>query len=367
GELTRLRDVARVELGTSEYGILGYLDGMPAVAIAIFQAPGSNALQLADEVRARMDELSRNFPEGVEYRVVYDPTQFVRHSIDAVIKTLLEAILLVVLVVVLFLQTWRASIIPLVAVPVSIVGTFAVLLMLGFSINTLSLFGLVLAIGIVVDDAIVVVENVERNIADGLSPRAATFKAMDEVSGPIIAIALVLTAVFIPIAFIGGLTGSFYRQFAITIAISTLISAFNSLTLSPALAAALLKPHDAPKDALTRFLDRTAGLAFRPFNRFFTRASDNYSRGVAGVLRRRAWAVLVYGGLLALGGLALLRVPGGFVPVQDKDYLIAFAQLPDAASLERTEEVMRRMSDILAAEEGVESVIAFSGMAVTAG
>jgi multidrug efflux pump len=367
GELTRLRDVARVELGTSEYGILGYLDGMPAVAIAIFQAPGSNALQLADNVRATMEDLARNFPEGLEYRVVYDPTQFVRHSIDAVVETLLEAILLVVLVVVLFLQTWRASIIPLLAVPVSIVGTFAVLHLLGFSINTLSLFGLVLAIGIVVDDAIVVVENVERNIADGLSPRAATFKAMDEVSGPIIAIALVLTSVFIPIAFIGGLTGSFYRQFAITIAISTLISAFNSLTLSPALAAVLLKPHDAPKDVVTRFLDRTLGGVFRPFNRFFTRASQRYSRGVAQVLRKSAVAMLVYGGLLLLGAFALMRVPQGFVPVQDKDYIIAFAQLPDAASLERTEEVISRMKDLIFEEEGVESVIAFSGLSVTAG
>ncbi|HWL62554.1 MAG TPA: multidrug efflux RND transporter permease subunit [Steroidobacteraceae bacterium] len=367
GELTRLRDVARIELGTSEYGILGYLDGMPAVAIAIFQAPGSNALELADNVRATMQDLSRNFPEGVEYRVIYDPTQFVRHSIDAVVETLVEALLLVVLVVVLFLQTWRASIIPLLAVPVSIVGTFAVLHLLGFSINTLSLFGLVLAIGIVVDDAIVVVENVERNIADGLSPRDATFKAMDEVSGPIIAIALVLTAVFIPIAFIGGLTGSFYRQFAITIAISTLISAFNSLTLSPALAAALLKPHDAPKDLFTRFLDRTGGWVFRPFNRFFTRASGSYSRGVGRVLRKSAVAIAVYAGLLLLGGLALIRVPGGFVPVQDKDYIIAFAQLPDAATLERTEEVIKRISDTLAQEEGVEAVIAFSGMSVTAG
>jgi hydrophobe/amphiphile efflux-1 (HAE1) family protein len=367
GELTRLKDVARVELGTSEYGILGYLDGMPAVAIAIFQAPGSNALQLADDVRATMEDLSRNFPAGVEYRVVYDPTQFVRDSIDKVVETLVEALILVVLVVVLFLQTWRASIIPLAAVPVSIVGTFAVLHLLGFSINTLSLFGLVLAIGIVVDDAIVVVENVERNISNGLSPREATFKAMDEVSGPIIAIALVLTAVFVPIAFLGGLTGSFYRQFAVTIAISTIISAFNSLTLSPALAAALLRPHDAPPDRVSRFLDRTLGWVFRPFNRFFVRASEKYSRGVAGVLRKTGIAMIVYVGLLALGGFALLKVPGGFVPTADKDYIIAFTQLPDAASLDRTEDVIRRMSQIIAEEEGVESIIAFSGMSVTAG
>ncbi len=367
GEVTRLADVARIELGTQDYGIVGYLDKNPAVAIAIFQAPGSNALQLSTDVKAAMDDMARNFPEGLEYRVIYDPTNFVRHSITAVIETLIEALILVVLVVVLFLQSWRASIIPLAAVPVSIIGTFAVLLMAGFSINTLSLFGLVLAIGIVVDDAIVVVENVERNIEAGLSPRDATFKAMDEVSGPIIAIALVLTAVFIPIAFIGGLTGEFYRQFAVTIAISTLISAFNSLTLSPALAAVLLKPHGAKPDLATRILDRGAGWIFRPFNRFFHRASDAYSRGVGRVIRVAGLALLVYAGLLALGALGFMRVPQGFVPVQDKDYVIAFAQLPDASSLNRTEEVIRRMSDIFVAEEGVESVIAFSGMNVQSG
>ncbi|MGC4028943.1 MAG: multidrug efflux RND transporter permease subunit [Steroidobacteraceae bacterium] len=367
GDVTRLRDVARIELGSAEYGIGSYLDGMPAVAIAIFQAPGSNALALADDVKAAMRQMQRSFPEGVEYRVVYDPTNFVRHSIDAVVTTLFEALVLVVLVVVLFLQSWRASIIPLAAVPVSIVGTFAVLLAMGFSINTLSLFGLVLAIGIVVDDAIVVVENVERNIAAGLSPRDATFRAMDEVSGPIIAIALVLTAVFLPIAFLGGLTGEFYRQFAVTIAISTLISAFNSLTLSPALAAALLKPHSVRSDAVTRIIDRVAGPVFRPFNRFFTRASASYSRGVSWTLRRTGLALAVYALLLGFGALGFLKVPGGFVPVQDKDFLIAFAQLPDAASLSRTEAVMKRVGDILAAEEGVESVITFSGMSVTGG
>ncbi|RYZ68605.1 MAG: efflux RND transporter permease subunit, partial [Proteobacteria bacterium] len=367
GEVTRLKDVARIELGTQDYCIVGYLDKNPAVAIAIFQAPGSNALQLSTDVKAAMDDMARNFPEGLEYRVIYDPTNFVRHSITAVIETLVEALILVVLVVVLFLQSWRASIIPLAAVPVSIIGTFAVLLMAGFSINTLSLFGLVLAIGIVVDDAIVVVENVERNIEAGLSPRDATFKAMDEVSGPIIAIALVLTAVFIPIAFIGGLTGEFYRQFAVTIAISTLISAFNSLTLSPALAAVLLKPHGGKPDFATRVIDKGAGWIFRPFNRFFHRASESYGRGVGRVIRVSGLAVLVYAGLLALGALGFMRVPQGFVPVQDKDYVIAFAQLPDASSLNRTEEVIRRMSDIFVAEEGVESVIAFSGMNVQSG
>src|SRR5437879_3708042 len=277
GEVTRLRDIARIELGASEYALRSLLDNKPAVAIGIFQAPGSNALQISDNVRATMAEIKRNMPEGVSYQIVYDPTQFVRSSIESVVHTLLEAIALVVLVVILFLQTWRASIIPLLAVPVSIVGTFAVMHVFGFSINALSLFGLVLAIGIVVDDAIVVVENVERNIESGLSPRDATYQAMKEVSGPIIAIALVLIAVFVPLAFISGLTGQFYKQFALTIAISTVISAINSLTLSPALAALLLKGHDEPKEILTRTMDRLLGWLFRGFNRVFSFGSKSYS------------------------------------------------------------------------------------------
>src|SRR3954470_14291733 len=250
GAVTRLRDIARIELGASEYALRSLLDNKPAVAIPIFQAPGSNAIEISNQVRATMAELKKTMPEGVDYRIVYDPTQFVRASIESVVHTLLEAILLVVLVVILFLQTWRASIIPLLAVPVSVIGTFAVMHLFGFSINALSLFGLVLAIGIVVDDAIVVVENVERNIASGLSPREATYRAIKEVSGPIIAIAMVLIAVFVPLAFISGLTGQFYRQFALTIAMSTVISAVNSLTLSPALAALLLRGRDAPRDPL---------------------------------------------------------------------------------------------------------------------
>src|ERR1700712_4143536 len=276
GEITRLRDLARIELGASDYALRSLLDNKSAVAIPISQSPGSNAIQISDEVRRTMAEIKKNMPEGVNYEIVYDPTQFVRASIEAVIHTLLEAIALVVLVVILFLQTWRASIIPLLAVPVSIVGTFAVMHAFGFSINALSLFRLVLAIGIVVDDAIVVVENVERNIALGLPPIDAARKAMDEVSGPIIAIALVLCAVFIPIGFIPGLTGQVYRQFALTIAISTVISAFNSLTLSPALSAVLLRAHDVPKDLPTRFLDRSLGWLFRPFNRLFEAASRGY-------------------------------------------------------------------------------------------
>ncbi|EPJ3040456.1 multidrug efflux RND transporter permease subunit AdeG, partial [Acinetobacter baumannii] len=269
GAVTRLGDVARVELAASQYGLRSLLDNKQAVAIPIFQAPGANALQVSDQVRNTMKELSKDFPSSIKYDIVYDPTQFVRASIKAVVHTLLEAIALVVVVVILFLQTWRASIIPLLAVPVSIIGTFALMLAFGYSINALSLFGMVLAIGIVVDDAIVVVENVERNIEAGLNPREATYRAMREVSGPIIAIALTLVAVFVPLAFMTGLTGQFYKQFAMTIAISTVISAFNSLTLSPALAALLLKGHDAKPDALTRIMNRVFGRFFALFNRVF--------------------------------------------------------------------------------------------------
>src|SRR6185295_1048865 len=285
GEVTRLRDVARVELSADDYGLRALLDNKSAVAIVVFQAPGSNALALSSGVRERMAELKTRFPQGVDWSAVYDPTIFVRDSIHEVVRTLLEATLMVVLVVVLFLQTWRASIIPLAAVPISIVGTFAVMLASGFSVNTLSLFGLVLAIGIVVDDAIVVVENVERHIEEGLTPLEASHRAMEEVSGPIIAIALVLCAVFVPVAFISGLTGQFYRQFALTIAFSTLISAFNSLTLSLALAAVLLKPRGAPADAPTRILNSAFGWLFRPFNRAFASMSGRYSNVVRSITR----------------------------------------------------------------------------------
>ena len=365
GEITRLRDVARIELGASEYGLRSLLDNKQAVAIPIFQAPGSNALQISDNVRATMAEIAKTMPEGVEYHIVYDPTQFVRSSIEAVVHTLFEAIVLVVIVVILFLQTWRASIIPLLAVPVSIVGTFAVMHLFGFSINALSLFGLVLAIGIVVDDAIVVVENVERNIESGLSPRDATYQAMREVSGPIIAIALVLVAVFVPLAFISGLTGQFYKQFALTIAISTVISAVNSLTLSPALSALLLKGHHDPKDRLTRFLDRALGWFFRGFNRTFVRASDNYSGSVSKVITGKAAVMILYVLLIGATGLLFKQVPGGFVPGQDKQYLVGFARLPDGATLDRSEEVIRKMSDIALTQPGVESSIAFPGLSIS--
>jgi multidrug efflux pump len=365
GEVTRLRDLARLELGAADYSLRSLLNNDAAVGIGVFQSPGSNALAISDEVRATMNELAKSMPEGVEYRIAYDPTQFVRASIESVVHTLLEAIALVVLVVILFLQTWRASIIPLLAVPVSVVGTFAVLHLLGFSINALSLFGLVLAIGIVVDDAIVVVENVERNIEAGLSPRDATYRAMREVSGPIIAIALVLVAVFLPLAFISGLTGQFYRQFAVTIAISTVISAFNSLTLSPALAAILLRGHDAPKDALTRGMDKVFGPLFRGFNRVFKRGSDRYSGGVKRSLGRKALMLGVYGAV-AVATVGLFNiVPKGFVPGQDKQYLIGFAQLPDGATLDRTEEVIRKMGEIAQKNPNVEGTLAFPGLSIS--
>jgi hydrophobe/amphiphile efflux-1 (HAE1) family protein len=364
GANVHLKDIARIELGANQYALRSLLDNKPAVAIPVFQAPGSNALALSDAVRAAMAELSKSFPEGITYDVVYDPTRFVRASIEEVVHTLIEALALVVLVVIVFLQTWRASIIPIVAVPVSLVGTFAVMKMFGFSINALSLFGLVLAIGIVVDDAIVVVENVERNIALGLSPRDATRRAMDEVSGPIIAIALVLCAVFVPIGFIPGLSGQFYKQFALTIAISTVISALNSLTLSPALSALLLRSHDAPKDALTRVMDRGLAWFFRPFNRAFGATSNGYVRLVRGILRRSGFALVAYAGLLALTWFGFNKIPSGFVPAQDKQYLVAFAQLPDAASLDRSDAVIRRMSKIALETEGVEHAIAFPGLSI---
>ncbi len=303
-------------------------------------------------------------PEGVSYSIVYDTTKFVRASIKSVVVTLLEALALVVLVVIVFLQTWRASIIPLVAVPVSIVGTFALMLAFGFSINALSLFGLVLAIGIVVDDAIVVVENVERNIAAGLSPRDATVQAMQEVSGPIVAIALVLVAVFVPMAFVSGLTGEFYRQFALTIAISTVISAFNSLTLSPALAAMLLKGHGEPKDKLTRGMDFAFGWFFRAFNRAFQRSGDAYGASVGRVLGRKAIVFAVYGALVALTWAGFQSVPRGFIPAQDKQYLVAMAQLPDGAALDRTEAVIKQMSAIAMKQPGVEAAVAFPGLSI---
>lgn len=362
GSLVRLRDVARIEMGSGSYALRSQLNNKDAVGIGIFQAPGANAIDLSNAVRAKMDELATRFPNDVKWAAPYDPTVFVRDSIKAVVQTLLEAVFLVVLVVILFLQTWRASIIPLLAVPVSVVGTFSVLYLLGFSLNTLSLFGLVLAIGIVVDDAIVVVENVERNIEMGLSPKAAAHQAMREVSGPIIAIALVLCAVFVPMAFLSGVTGQFYKQFATTIAISTVISAINSLTLSPALAAMLLKDHQAPKDMPTRLIDKLFGWVFRPFNRFFQRSAHGYESMVGKTLRRRGTVFGVYLVLLAGAGWMFHAVPGGFIPTQDKLYLIGGVKMPEGSSLARTDEVIRQMSEIGLQTEGVAYAVAFPGL-----
>jgi len=364
GQITRIRDLGRVELGSSTYALRSLLDNKPAAALPISQRPGSNALQTSQQVRDTMARLKKSFPEGVDYKIVYDPTVFVRESIQAVGHTFVEALILVVIVVLVFLQTWRASIIPLLALPVSLIGTFSIMLALGFSLNTLSLFGLVLAIGIVVDDAIVVVENVERNIALGHEPHEATRRAMEEVSGPIVAIALVLCAVFVPTAFIVGLSGEFYKQFALTIAISTVISAFNSLTLSPALAALLLKPHGAKKDRFTLAIDFAFGWFFKLFNRFFGRASGGYGKLVTHTLRSSVIALVVYAGLVGLTILGFSRVPAGFVPTQDKGYLVSLAQLPNGATLDRTEDVIRRMSDIALKHPGVQNAVAFPGLSI---
>ncbi|QBP12542.1 efflux RND transporter permease subunit [Cupriavidus metallidurans] len=366
GQVTRLRDVARLNLGADSYSMRGLLDGENAVGLQILLSPGANALDVSNAVRATMSRLKTDFPDGLEYKIAYDPTVFVRASLQSVAMTLLEATLLVVIVVVLFLQTWRASIIPLVAVPVSLVGTFALMHLFGFSLNTLSLFGLVLSIGIVVDDAIVVVENVERHIALGLAPKDAARKAMDEVTGPILAITSVLAAVFIPSAFLSGLQGEFYRQFALTIAISTILSAINSLTLSPALAGVLLKPHhgNVQRDRFTRLIDGLLGGFFRRFNHFFDRTSNAYVGVVRRAVRGSVIVLMLYGGFLGLTWLGFHQVPNGFVPAQDKYYLVGIAQLPTGASLDRTEAVVKEMSRIALAEPGVESVVAFPGLSV---
>lgn len=364
GVITRLGDVARIEMDSEQYGLMSLLNNKQAVGAGIFSTPDANALQISDTVRKTMEELKKSFPEGVDYDIIYDPTVFVRDSIESVIHTLFEAVALVVLVVIVFLQTWRASIIPLIAVPVSIVGTFAFMMMFGFSINVLSLFGLILAIGIVVDDAIVVVENAERNIERGLKPRAAAMQAMREVTGPILATGLVLTSVFVPIAFISGLTGQFYNQFALTIAIATVISTFNSLTLSPALCMILLKGHDEKKDPLMRIMDTAFGWFFGLFNRFFSATTHIYARIVRWILRHTIFAIAVYIALICATVFVFRLVPAGYVPAQDKQYLIAFAQLPSGATLERTEKVIRTMSDIAMNEPGVENAVAFPGLSI---
>src|SRR3989441_744491 len=364
GQVTRIRDVARVELAARDYSIASQLSGKPAAALVIWQLPGSNAIDTSDAVRAKLEELKKNFPPGVDYRVIYDTTLFARESIRAVVHTLFEAVLLVVLVVIVFLQNWRASIIPMLAVPVSLIGTFAVMKLFGFSLNNLSLFGLVLAIGIVVDDAIVVVENVERWLEQGVAPREAARKAMDEVTGPVIAVALVLCAVFVPCAFLGGVTGQFFRQFAVTIAVSTVISAFNSLTLSPALAAILLKPRGTRRDPLTWLMDTLLGWFFRLFNWVFGASTALYVRLVGGLLRASLVALLVYAGLLVLTYFEFIRAPTGFVPQQDKGYLLLNVQLPDSASGDRTQKVMAHIENIAHDTPGVEHTVGVSGQSL---
>jgi len=416
-----MRDVARVELGAQAYDQTCTLNGRPSVALSVYQLPGSNALKTAGLVRDKMEELKTHFTQGVDYKIVYDTTPFINESINEVYKTLFDAVLLVAFVVLLFLQNWRSAVIPLIAVPVAIIGTFAVMLAMGFSLNNLTLFGLVLAIGIVVDDAIVVVEAVQRQIDDGLPPREAALKAMRLVSGPVIAVGLVLSAVFVPCAFITGITGQFFRQFALTIAVSTVISAFNSLTLSPALAAILLRrraegedeevlpavvfplaggwlgweflapplaraivarvalpsPWIAPAAAAVvaalvawifrRPLNRILALLFRRFNVGFDHSTNIYTRAVGGLLRVNGLVLLVYGGLLALTWWGLVKSPSGFIPAQDKGYLLVNVQLPDAASVERTERVMHHIEELAHKNPGVKDTVAIAGQSILLG
>ncbi len=354
GQLLRLRDVARVELGAQQYATNSYLDGQYSVGLGINQRPGSNALDAADLVLATMEELKKDFPQGLEYAVVYNPTEFVSASITAVTETMIEAVILVVIVIFIFLQSLRTALIPILSIPVALIGTFAVMSAFGFSINMLTLFGLILAIGIVVDDAIVVVENVERNIQEGLSPREAAHRTMDEVGVAVIAIALVLSAVFIPTAFIPGISGRFYQQFAVTIAAATIVSAVCSLTLSPALAALLIKPHAHGEGGWVRRLgDR--------FNNWFDRVSHRYARGVSGVVRRKGVFLLIYLGLVGATIWISGKVPTGFIPESDQGYAIVALQLPEGAALGRTDEAVRRASELLKETPGVKNVVGISG------
>lgn len=362
GRVTRVRDIARVELGSQDYTTNAYLDNKVATAIVIFQRPGSNALATAATVLATMEQLSKSFPPGMTYQVVYNTTEFIQQSVDEVIKTLFEAGVLVVIVIILFLQTWRAAIIPIVAIPVSLIGTFFIMEAFGFSLNNLTLFGLVLAIGIVVDDAIVVVENVERYLRAGMSPREAAHKTMDEVGGALVAIALVLCAVFIPTAFIAGISGAFYRQFALTIATSTIISATMSLTLSPALAALLLKPHGhRGRSGIWRSVSLPFDAFFAGFNRLFERLSACYGGLTRRLLGISAWMLLIYAGLIGFTYFQFARTPSGFIPPLDRAYFIAAFSLPPGASLERTDQVVRRAADLLLKRPGVDHAVEFAG------
>ncbi|KRA84467.1 efflux RND transporter permease subunit [Altererythrobacter sp. Root672] len=359
GRQVRVGDVARVELGADDYGTSAYLDDRDSVIIPVLQEPGSNALAASEQVQAAMEELSADFPAGLEYRIVYNPTEFIQQSVDAVIHTLIEAIVLVVLVIVVFLQKWRASLIPVLAIPVSLIGTFAVLAMLGYSLNNLSLFGLVLAIGIVVDDAIVVVENVERNLESGMNPLEAARTSMDEVGAALIAIVLVLCAVFVPTLFIGGMSGAFYQQFAVTISSATVISLIVSLTLSPALSALLLRKHEpAPDGAYWRQLADRAGGAF---NRWFDRFSESYARWTAQLVAMPRRVMMAYAGLIALTGAALWMTPTGFVPQQDQGYFLTVIQLPPGSATSRTDAVMKKVAARMLPIDGIKGTVMLSG------
>jgi HAE1 family hydrophobic/amphiphilic exporter-1 len=364
GRLTRLKDVARIELGAEDYLRNSYLDGQPAVGIGVFQRPGSNLLATAEELRDTIAQLSRDFPAGLEYEIAYDPTVFVEESVDAVYRTIFEAAGLVILVIVLFLQSWRAAIIPIVAIPVSLIGTFAVMAALGYSLNNLTLFGLVLAIGIVVDDAIVVVENIERNLELGKSPREAAHITMDEVGSALVSMALVLAAVFVPTAFLGGIPGQFFSQFAITISTAVIISGFNSLTLSPALAALVMKPKGEPEGRTGRILNGLAQPIYRAFNRFYAASDRGYQAAIETVIHRPKSALAVFGVMLVLTAFALYKVPRGFIPEQDQGYLIVAVQLPDGASLSRTDEATQEASERVHQVSGVGhtvEIVGFSG------
>ncbi len=365
GRVVRVKDVGRVELGALSYSTYGYQDSYPATVMPITQQPGSNAIDTADAIKAEMKRLSERFPKGLEYRIIYNPTEFIKESISELYITIMEAVILVVVVVLLFLQTWRATVIPLVAIPVSLIGTFAVMQGLGFSINMLTLFGLVLAVGIVVDDAIVVVENVERKLAEGLSPLEASRVTMDEVGGALIAIALVLSAVFIPTAFIGGITGAFYRQFAVTVATATIISAFNSLTLSPALCAILLKPHTSHEhDSL---LMRPVHAFFRAFNWTFDKLAAGYARVIRAAITISPVVLVLYAALLGIGTWLLIHTPTGFIPKMDRGIITVSLQLPQGASLQRTDEVVRRANRMVLDTPGIAHTNVYTGRSGSTG
>jgi hydrophobe/amphiphile efflux-1 (HAE1) family protein len=362
GQIVRVRDIGRVELGAQSYTTRGYLGRYPAVALPVFQRPGTNALETADALLAEMETLAKDFPPGLEYDVVYNPTEFVEKSIQAVEHTIFEAVILVVIVIVAFLQTWRAAIIPIIAIPISLIGTFAVMAALGFSLNNLTLFGLVLAIGIVVDDAIVVVENMERNLHNGMSPRDAARKTMNEVGGALIAMGLVLVAVFLPTTFLEGITGRFYQQFGIVVAVATVISVFVSLTLSPALARILMKANENdPSHAPKTWSDGPLKLFFCKFNSSLEWVSDKYSNLIAKLVKRVGFMLVVYAGLMGIAYLFFQMVPTGFIPPQDQGYYIVAAQLPPGASLERTDQVVKEITERALALDGVYNTVGFSG------